>query len=225
VELGIPELHALEGESIEVPIWIKSDMPIRGFQLRIEFDSTKIDLRPSSLSHIDTKLEIDSYLSGNTIDLLGYFPDYKSHTIDLDNLITLIGWLRPGVDADIPVIFGKTLAVSGENQPLTVKTIPGLVKTKMIPESFRLYQNYPNPFNLETQIEFEISEQVQIQLEIYNIRGGLVREMTLETTGPGKYRVFWNGKNEMEQIVSSGIYIYRLSAGQWHDSKRMLFIQ
>lgn len=92
--------------------------------------------------------------------------------------------------------------------------------------SFSLEQNYPNPFNNVTKIEFEIPVKKNISLEIYDISGRLVNTLiSNEEFDAGMHGIYWNGKNEKGQNVSTGVYIYRLRSGNFSVLKRMAYIR
>jgi len=92
---------------------------------------------------------------------------------------------------------------------------------KTIPEKFALYQNYPNPFNLETQISFDLPVNCRVSLKIYNITGQLVRTLIDKDLEAGTHKLIWDGKNESGEEVASGIYFYRLKAGDYVSVKKM----
>ncbi|MBN1155718.1 PKD domain-containing protein [candidate division KSB1 bacterium] len=81
-----------------------------------------------------------------------------------------------------------------------------------IPEEFGLSQNYPNPFNLGTAIRFQLPEQADVILEIYNIRGQRVIKLIQGQRCAGYHQMQWNGVDESGNIVNSGLYFYRLHA-------------
>lgn len=88
-----------------------------------------------------------------------------------------------------------------------------------------LRQNYPNPFNSSTSITFTLRSSDHVNLSIYNVLGQRVRTLLDEEKIAGNYRVRWDGKNEQDKIVPSGIYFYRLTAGKDSESKKMLFLK
>jgi hypothetical protein len=91
--------------------------------------------------------------------------------------------------------------------------------------TFSLKQNYPNPFNPTTTIEYFVFNPSNVNLNIYNISGELVQVLINEIVLPGQYSVDWDGTNSAGVRVSSGIYFYRLSAGNLSSRKKMLFIK
>jgi len=99
-----------------------------------------------------------------------------------------------------------------------------------IVENFSLSQNYPNPFNPATTIQFrvgslEFREPVHTTLKIYNIRGQLVKTLLNEDKLPGEYKVIWDGKDDKGNEVSSGIYFYRVKAGDEVMVKKMILVK
>lgn len=92
------------------------------------------------------------------------------------------------------------------------------------PESFHLFQNYPNPFNSETCIRFSVSHSTYISVSIYNILGKEIRTFK-RYYQPGVHILTWDGRNTSGKDVASGIYLYRLTAGYHHDTKKMVLIR
>ncbi len=83
-----------------------------------------------------------------------------------------------------------------------------------LPNEFDLKQNYPNPFNLSTTIEFDLPRAGKADLSIFNILGESVRTLFNSQATAGKYRLIWNGRDNAGDVVSSGVYIYRLSLNE-----------
>ncbi len=96
---------------------------------------------------------------------------------------------------------------------------------QIIPETFALKQNYPNPFNPETRIEYSVAMSERILLQIFNQRGQLIRTLVNEVQSPGSYMKIWDGKDESGSNVASGIYLYRLQAGKFSETKKMIKLQ
>ena len=97
---------------------------------------------------------------------------------------------------------------------------------------FSLKQNYPNPFNATTLIPFTVHGKqktengpIPTSLKIYNIRGELVRILTNEKKNGGEHQVTWDGKNEKGEEVASGIYFYKLKAGNFSQTKKMILLR
>ncbi len=94
-----------------------------------------------------------------------------------------------------------------------------------IPTEVSLYQNYPNPFNPTTTIAFSLPADEKIQLEIFDLRGRLVKTLAADQFAAGNHQLQWNGRNNAGLEVSSGIYIYRLVAGSVIKQNQMVFLK
>jgi hypothetical protein len=97
--------------------------------------------------------------------------------------------------------------------------------TENVPAAFSLSQNYPNPFNPMTTIEYSLPEQSHVMLEIFNILGQRVSTLVSVSQPAGRHRIVWDGKDDQGKDVASGIYFYRLEAGEFTDSKRMVILK
>lgn len=109
-----------------------------------------------------------------------------------------------------------------------VKKVAVSVDEPMIqlPRQFALLQNYPNPFNSETTIEYQISGEMQpVRLEIFDLLGQRVRLLVDTRQLAGSYRIVWNGKDDRGKDVASGIYLYKIMAGSFDETKRMLLLR
>ena len=96
-----------------------------------------------------------------------------------------------------------------------------------VPSDFSLKQNYPNPFNPSTTIGFNIggTGRNSVSLEVINISGRRVRLLVNESFSAGSYFVSWNGRNENGHLVPSGIYFYRLTVGEYVETKRFVLVK
>jgi hypothetical protein len=83
-------------------------------------------------------------------------------------------------------------------------------KKAYIPDVFRLNQNYPNPFNPNTVIPFDLKENSQVSLIIYNALGQKVKTLVNENLSVGTHKISWDARNDFGRKVSSGIYFYQL---------------
>jgi hypothetical protein len=111
-----------------------------------------------------------------------------------------------------------------ENHPITCTFNKGVVVTSAgTPKSFALLQNYPNPFNPETYISLALPVASPVSLRIYNVAGQLVKTLVDgEEMGAGVHVVRWDGRNNNGEEVASGIYFYKMSAGEFHATKKMV---
>ncbi len=98
-----------------------------------------------------------------------------------------------------------------------------------IPSEFSLLQNYPNPFKAQmhgtTRIPFELHQAGDVTLKIYNLRGRLIKEMTLPSLNPGVHSITWDGRNQLGYPVPAGSYFYELSFGDQVHRKALILIR
>jgi len=91
------------------------------------------------------------------------------------------------------------------------------------PQFFQLLQNYPNPFNSQTVITFNLLQPANLQLHIYDTNGSLVKSlMESEARDAGSYQINWDGTNDKDQNLSSGVYFYKLIVGDFSETKAMI---
>jgi len=108
-----------------------------------------------------------------------------------------------------------------------VKGEPGLDLS--LPKEYSLSQNFPNPFNPTTLIRYAIPDREgrphRINLKVYNVLGQRVRTLVNMEQAPGYYSVVWNGRDDYGRELASGVYFYRLKAGRYSSSKKLLLLK
>jgi hypothetical protein len=96
---------------------------------------------------------------------------------------------------------------------------------KSLPETVVLHPNFPNPFNGTTLISYELPAAVFVNLAVYNIRGQKIATLVNRPAQPGQHQTQWDGKNHAGEEAPSGVYFYRLSAGSFVKSHKMLLVR
>jgi|GEM_PF-4605080 len=104
-------------------------------------------------------------------------------------------------------------------------SVSGSEKTQQTPVRFSLSQNYPNPFNPVTTIEYQLPEKAQVNIVVYNVLGEKVTELINGIQQKGYYSVTWDGMSADNKPVPSGLYIYRMKAGNYAETKRMILLK
>jgi len=99
------------------------------------------------------------------------------------------------------------------------------IDENLIPLVSELNQNYPNPFNPSTTIEYSFVQDSFVQLSIYNIKGQKVRQLVSDQLPAGQHSVIWNGNNDNNKPVSSGVYFYKLKTDNSEKMKKMILIK
>ena len=110
---------------------------------------------------------------------------------------------------------GKRILVSSE------KTGQSIV---LVSRAYCLHQNYPNPFNPSTTIRYLLPEAAYLNLRVFNLAGQSVRVLVDKEQSAGEYRVVWDGMDDSGRIVTNGLYLYRISAGRFSETKKMILL-
>ncbi len=108
-------------------------------------------------------------------------------------------------------------AITEKDEPLITSVDR---EDQMLPSDYRLAQNYPNPFNPVTTIKYELPKTEYVTLTVYNITGQVVAKLANRTVEAGYHEAIWDASN-----LASGVYIYRLTAGNFTSVKRMLLVK
>lgn len=90
---------------------------------------------------------------------------------------------------------------------------------------YTLFQNFPNPFNPSTTISFELGGRETVQLAIFNSLGQKIRTLASRDFTAGTHQLQWDGRDDAGQLAPAGVYFYRLQAGSFRDSKKMLLVK
>ncbi len=94
-----------------------------------------------------------------------------------------------------------------------------------LPKQFELGQNVPNPFNPNTVIKFAVPKPSEVRVEVFNVLGQKVRTLIDEFSPAGNRRVEWDGTDDNGNSVASGVYLYRMRAGDFDETKKMLLLK
>ena len=92
-------------------------------------------------------------------------------------------------------------------------------------KSSALAQNYPNPFNPDTLIRFTLAKDADVSVNIYNIKGQLVKTLVNDHRKAGEHQVSWNGIDDNGTPVGSGVYLYRMQTNEYLSTKRMILLK
>jgi hypothetical protein len=98
-------------------------------------------------------------------------------------------------------------------------------QVEAVPEYFALEQNYPNPFNPSTHIAYQMPQTEWVSLEIYNTLGQRIRTLVDRSQNAGYHEVVWNGTDDTGHVVASGMYFYRLRAGNFNQIHKLLLLK
>jgi hypothetical protein len=184
-----------------------------------------------SIDHVSGTIQLD-WDDSKARDLAGYrifrggisgFPADQDHFLGSS--------VEPGYLDDDPIpgeSHYKVLAVDRHGNLSAASNLgPGETSNTTVPTTRNvLTQNHPNPFNPQTTIAFEIEGQVEVSLRVLDLSGRMVRSLIVgESRAPGRHEVTWNGRDDVGRQVASGTYFYRLEAGEFAETKRMVLVK
>ena len=214
---------------------------VAGYQATVQFDATALryvesangDYLPAGASFtppvVDgntvtiagTSLAAESEGDGTLATLTFEVVAVKSSTLKVSavSLVDLAGVRSvPQIEDTDVLILADARAVEPNGKYYTKW---GQIKTTAV------FQNYPNPFNPETWIPYQLVELADVSLTIHAPNGQVIRTLILGHQPAGMYQsrsraVFWDGKNEVGEPVTSGVYFYTLTAGDFTATRKML---
>jgi len=99
------------------------------------------------------------------------------------------------------------------------------IEARWEPQVFALQPNYPNPFNPSTTISYQLPARTAVQLDIYDVLGQKVRTLVAGEQAAGHYKVAWDSRNERGLSVAAGVYFYRLEAGEFSHTRKLLLLK
>ena len=121
-----------------------------------------------------------------------------------------------------PLTGGRAVRITRSPEPLGVAGRPAAAG---LPLTYQLGQAYPNPFKQSTMINYQIPKSEMIDLAVYNIAGQKVRTLVRGPRPAGSHTVTWDGRDEAGRAVSAGVYLYRLTAGEFRASAKTIFLR
>jgi len=163
---------------------------------------------------VDSFLVIADIVVGAKPGYIGVLNLFKAKVSDVADAATCMNELFDECDPFAPP---KIVIINGN--------LPTLNKEIALPEEFSVSQNYPNPFNPYTQINYSLPTDCRVTLSIYNILGQKVRVLVDEYQSAGYKTVNWDGKDGEGRGLATGIYFYRIQAGDFTRTNKMVLMK
>lgn len=229
---------ASPGETVELPIYIKTIDTVTAFQISIETDPDIITI--DTLVFLDDSVSIYSYCSGHAYACCFNEGIFYADSVTLlpgeYHIADLFVTVNPEIDepvttqisfSNVPELLQYTafsngafftpVAADGEIQIITTGIENG--EHDNIPGKLSL-NAYPNPFNSSTTIEFDLPEAMYVRVDIFDILGRRVETPVDEWLKAGSYRVVWDASH-----YSSGMYFYRIEARDYVEIRKMVYLK
>ena len=127
-------------------------------------------------------------------------------------------------DADA-LTYGYDAAGNLASYKATRVTLTDVEGSAVLPDEFALRSNYPNPFNPSTTIRYDLPEPSQVRLELFDTQGRLVLVLLDKYQSAGFHRVTWTAERNGRQQIGSGLYVVRMTAGDFVATRRILLVK
>ncbi len=163
-------------------------------------------------------------------DDFDYFTVYESDNVVLDQSATVLGYTT-GSGLDVSGRTRRYLLVTatdfaGNESQAGQLHLAASAPNSDLPTKSALYGNYPNPFNPSTTISFDLRIVTPVRLRVFDLSGRVVRTLIDgQILAAGRHSESWNGIDATGQPVATGVYLYRLEAGDFHETRRMILIK
>jgi len=127
--------------------------------------------------------------------------------------------------SEIKLVNAIVVGEDASKMNVTIKSVGSGSPNGALPSVFALSQNIPNPFNPSTEIGYALPNASQVRLEVLNILGQVVRTLVDEFQTAGDHKAVWDGRDDNHQEVSSGVYFYRVVAGEYAETRKMVLMK
>lgn len=212
-----------ENNLVNIPVSIKNGSNIQTLELIVNYDESIITYQSFS------QLMLGSGNFVSSAKISDGVASFMYATISLQSGNITPGKIILNLGSSIPSYFhiSSSYRLNGGDVTEGPSYTHGVtnVEENLIPEKFEVAQNFPNPFNPTTTIKFGLPEASQVTVKIFNMIGQEVKTLVNEFKNAGTYSVTWNGDNESGKKITSGVYIYRVTAGNNVQTMKMILMK
>ena len=196
-----------------------TDELVLGWENPPNFNGTYYFLFTDSLSLIYSGFYKQCTNKGNSCSIPYHYLEAYMHSEGLE---------RVSGTWDI-IAQDQSKTISSSNGPFEL-TIDGssvniAAEMELYPTKFRLYPNSPNPFNPSTRISYDLQEQVEVTLSVYDLLGKKIKTLVNQSQDAGNNIAVWDGTDEFGRPVSAGVYLSRIKAGEFIQTRKMLLLK
>jgi hypothetical protein len=142
---------------------------------------------------------------------------WTNATVDLDAYAgdeVMVAFVYSGLDGDLVCV-----------DDITVDFVTSIDEDGSLPTTFDIAQNYPNPFNPSTHIKYQLPQNSNVTIKVYNSIGQVVKTLVNNSVEAGYHEVVWDGTNDTGVKVSSGVYIYRMTTAHFVKSHKLILMK
>jgi len=219
VVIQINNTSGIPDESVSVPVTVTGFNDVAGIELHLEYPDNDL-----SYMTINSDILDEPTTNGGNGDI--------SNTLTLDDgeqLFSIEFEILENTPDSIPVSFTITYVVDEFGNDYYVESIDGFIildqtivdeNIELLSDSYMLTQNYPNPFNSSTIIQYNLPDEAYVTVNVYDLLGRNIETLVSQQQIAGFYQIAWNADH-----VPSGIYFYKIQAGDFIDTKKMILMK
>jgi hypothetical protein len=216
-----------ENGIIEIPVRAQCGVSLAGTHLKVTYDHTVLEPLMPELTSRTEGLDLfcePSLVSGELT--MGMLSLTGSELIQAGSgSVAVLRFKKLTDDADLSSVeITEAILVDEESRALKT-TVLGYSFGPGLPKVFSLSQNYPNPLVSGTDISYALPKDVKVTVEVFNLLGEKVQTLVNRGETAGQKVVHWDGTNASGDMVSPGIYFYRIAAGEFTATKKMIVVQ
>ena len=175
------------------------------------------------------KVPVDDYTLDITVhgstESVASFSAPLSTFGGVSGIVYASGFLSPAETDSALALVLTTPSGYVETLPATVTALETENFENTVPNGFVLLQNFPNPFNPVTSISYHLTSASTVAITIYDLMGNVVKNLFSGIEGPGYKNINWDATNNSGDLVSSGMYFYKLQVGESFEIKRMMYLK
>jgi hypothetical protein len=225
-DIGMEDGVFTLGDLLEIPIQLANGENLLSFEMDIAYDPEIVSFEMVDWSDMIEHFSIEENNESGLLRVAGSGSTPDGIEGVFGNLQVFVDGGFEGESFEISI---STYRVN-ENEPVEdiVATFTNSalgLDHNSIPEVFALHQNYPNPFNPVTTLRYDLPEQANVNIIIYDMLGRQVRTLVNQTQDAGFKSVIWDATNDFGKQVSAGVYIYQIQAGEFVQTKKMVLLK
>jgi flagellar hook assembly protein FlgD len=206
------------GKKVSIPVAVPYDLAgLQAAEMEISYDATMLKVLSVSSSELTKSFMVASNIEDGKVSVALANAEAVSRggqilTIEAEILQT----------ADNIVLTADKIMLNDRSVSKVTSVGAGQAD---VPTTYALQQNFPNPFNPSTTIEFQLPASGFVELKVYDIAGREVTTLVSDVKNAGTHRIQWNAVDDRGMKISSGVYFYRISAGQFNQIKKMILLK
>ena len=214
------------------PVLLPDDSRFLYFNWNISYLAEKDTLDDKNLNIFRDHFALFLHIEDNTnpnISLTQNITHLPMVQLGLNTFAGRVVEVKPIIQFDGILLDSLEFGIGNVYRPSNTTVFPKSTTAsndgKLELKNFSLLNNYPNPFNSSTMISFDLPKDIQVLLEIFDITGRKICTLINEPKEARTYQVIWDGQDDRGTSVASGVYIYRMQAGDFVQSRKMLFMK